>query len=112
MTPSVDFRGQPFSVAPAAGSLLKAKLGDPDVESLTIVAAWMRFGGLRRLKPDIESFRERGGTLRLILGIDEGVATRPGLLLALRVADEAFVFHDRSGRTFHPKVYLGEGEKG
>ncbi|MFL5898018.1 MAG: hypothetical protein ACJ76D_06090 [Solirubrobacterales bacterium] len=91
---------------------MKAKLGDPDVESLTIVAAWMRFGGLRRLKPDIESFRERGGALRLILGIDEGVATRPGLLLALNIADEAFVFHDRSGRTFHPKVYLGEGRKG
>ena len=112
MAPSVDFRSQPFSAAPSAGSLLKAKLGDPDVESLTIVAAWMRFGGLRRLKPEIESFRERGGTLRLILGIDEGVATRPGLLLALRVADEAFVFHDRSSRTFHPKVYLGEGGKG
>jgi hypothetical protein len=44
-----------------------------------------------------------------VLGVDAGGATRPGLLLVRRLAREAFVFYDRSGRTFHPKVYFAEG---
>jgi hypothetical protein len=45
----------------------------------------------------------------LIVGIDEGVATRPGLELALSLFDEVVLFHDLRGRTFHPKLYLIEG---
>ena len=33
----------------------------------------------------------------------------PGLKLAIRLADQPFVFHDRTARTFHPKLYLAEG---
>ena len=109
MAPSLSFRGQPFGEEDTAGAFLARTLADAGIESLTVVVAWARFGGLRRLKPQIEAFRGRGGRLRLIVGIDEGIATMPGLMLAIDLAAEAHVFHDRGARTFHPKLFLAEG---
>ena len=43
------------------------------------------------------------------MGIDQGGATQQGLETALELFDEVFIFHDRTGRTFHPKVYFGWG---
>jgi hypothetical protein len=84
-------------------------LDDDELDAITIVVAWVRFRGLLRLKSNIEGFRARGGRLRVVLGVDEGGATRPGLLGAMRLASRAYVFKDARGGTFHPKVYLGEG---
>lgn len=109
MAPSLSFRGQPFRDEDTAGAFLSKALDDPALTSLTLVVAWARFGGLRRFKAEFEAFQGRGGRLRAIVGIDEGGATRPGLSLALELADEVYVFHDRQARTFHPKVYLAEG---
>ncbi len=110
MAPNLRFRGQPFDDEDTAGAFLERTLADRAISSLTIVVAWARFGGLRRFGSDFKAFRRRGGTLRVILGIDEGIATVPGLQMAIELADEAFVFHDRGARTFHPKLYLAEGE--
>ncbi len=42
----------------------------------------------------------------MIIGISEGGASKQGLELALEMADRVDIFHDPSGRTFHPKVYM------
>lgn len=86
-------------------------LDDPGISTVTIAVAWVRYRGLLRLKGNVEAFRDRGGTVRVIVGIDEGGATRPGLLGILRISDEAYVFNDPGGGTFHPKIYLGEGQE-
>jgi hypothetical protein len=111
MAPSVEFHGQPFSEGRSAGVALEEILDEPALDRLTLVVAWVRLRGLLRLKPSINAFRERGGTIRAIVGIDEGGATRPGLLGILRASDEAYVFHDPAGGTFHPKIYLAEGPR-
>jgi hypothetical protein len=78
------------------------------MESLSVVVAWVRFRGVARLKPELEAFRERAHSL-IILGLDEGGATRPGLFAALRGFSDAYVYHAPEAGTFHPKVYLAEG---
>jgi PLD-like domain len=110
VVPTLDFLGQPFSDEETSAAFLTRAGEDSCIESLSIVVAWARFGGLRRVKEALQSFRARGGELRIIVGIDEGGATRPGLVLALGLASKAYVFHDPAGWTFHPKVYLGEGQ--
>lgn len=80
------------------------------MNQLAMVVAWVKRSGLRRLQAAIEEFRRESGRARLIVGIDEGGATRQGLELALDVFDEVYVFHDIEGRTFHPKVYLTHNE--
>jgi hypothetical protein len=108
--PSLAFRSQPFSADDSAAEFVRRVLSDRDVARLTLVVAWVRFGGLGRLQAELEAFVARGGALRVVLGIDAGGATRPGLALVRRLATEAYAFHDPAGGTFHPKLYLAEGE--
>lgn len=110
MSPSLAFRSQPYDEAGAAGAFVQQVLDDRRVDDLTMVVAWAKFGGLHRLAADFDAFRARGGRLRIVLGIDEGGASRPGLLLAVEQFDEAYVLHDLASRTFHPKIYLARGE--
>lgn len=107
--PDLDFLAQPSSDDATLAAFLRRVLADPQIGSLTLVVAWARFRGLVRLRTELEAFRARGGDTRLIVGIDEGGATRPGLLLAAELFDDARIFHDRGGGTFHPKIYLAEG---
>lgn len=108
MVPRIRFRGQPWDADDTAGEFLRQALDDPALDNLTVVVAWARFRGLARLRTELSRFKERGSS-RIIVGIDEGGATGPGLHAALRWFSTAFVFHDRSGGTFHPKIYLAEG---
>ena len=105
----LSFLGQSTSDESTLGAFLERVLNHTEIDSLTVVVAWARFRGLVRVRPEIEAFRARGGTTRLIVGIDEGGATRPGLLIATELFDQAHVFHDPGGGTFHPKIYLAEG---
>jgi PLD-like domain len=107
--PDLEFLAQPSSDDATLATFLRRVLADPQIGSLTLVVAWARFRGLVRLRTELEAFRARGGNTRLIVGIDEGGATRPGLLLAAELFDDARIFHDRGGGTFHPKIYLAEG---
>lgn len=77
----------------------------PTCTGFTAAVAWAKRSGLERIAEEIVSLRSRSGTARLILGIDEGGATRQGLRRALADFDEAYVLHER-GRTFHPKLYV------
>lgn len=109
MAPSLAFHGQPYDEDATIGAFLARALSSSEFDRLTVVVAWARFRGLRRITADLDGFAKRGGTSRLIVGIDEGIATRPGLLLALKHFNEVFVLHDTPGITFHPKLYLAEG---
>ena len=110
MPPTLDFHGQPYDAGTTTGAFMGRVLLDERFDSFTAVVAWARFRGIRRISEELDTLRERGGVARLIVGIDEGIATRPGLILALRHFSEVYVLHDRPGLTFHPKLYLAEGE--
>jgi PLD-like domain len=97
---------QPFRDGPSALSFLEAGLGDEDVSSFMVISAWVRRSGLELLAPAIDALRQRGGTARLIFGVDLGGTTRQGVELAKRTFDTVHVFHDPAGGTFHPKLYL------
>jgi hypothetical protein len=109
MSPKLSFHSQPGRKGDAAGAFVGDLLSDPKIDRVTMVVAWARFSGLGLLEKEIRAFQRRGGRLRIIVGIDQGIATVPGLTLVAKLADEAFVFHN-SKSTFHPKLYLGEGK--
>lgn len=106
----VRFLAQPFADGRDLRDFLSAVGTDVDLMQLDVVVAWAKRSGLSRLQPHLETIRDRGGHARLVVGIDEGGATRQGLELARALFDNVHVFHDRSGRTFHPKIYLATGE--
>jgi hypothetical protein len=110
MAPKINFLGQPYDEDASTGAFLRRLLTDDRYDRFTAVVAWARFRGVRRISDELGALRGRSGTSRLIVGIDEGIATRPGLIVALRYFSEVYVLHDRPGLTFHPKLYLAEGK--
>lgn len=104
----VRFHAQPSEDGESAGEFLRRLLTNPGIDAIALVVAWVRYRGLARLRAELDAFRERGHS-RIIVGIDEEGATRPGLIGAVRSFSEAYVFHVREAGTFHPKLYFGEG---
>ncbi len=104
------FVAQPFAGEANLHDFIARIVEDHSLRSLTVVVAWAKRSGLRHLRRPLDDFRGRGGESRMIVGIDEGGATRQGLETACGLFDQIHVFHDRSGRTFHPKIYLAQGE--
>lgn len=105
----VQFSAQPFADGNDLRTFIRRVRADPTLVNLDVVVAWAKRSGLSRLHSNLAAIRPRSGLTRLIVGIDEGGATRQGLELARHLFDQVYVFHDRSGRTFHPKVYLASG---
>jgi hypothetical protein len=108
MVPEVSFRGQPQDPDDRAGMVLERLLHDPHIDRISLVVAWARYRGLARIEQALQKFAHRGSS-RIIVGIDEGGATKPGLIAAMELFDESFVFHERAAGTFHPKFCLAEG---
>lgn len=104
----VQFVTQPFADGYDLSDFLEAAGQDTSFTQLQASVAWAKRSGLARVRPNLDAIAERGA-VQLIIGIGEGGATRQGLELALEISSEVYVFHDPTGRTFHPKVYLGTG---
>ncbi len=109
MAPELNFRTQPLESSSSAAAFIADALEDPRIEHFTAVVAWARYRGLARLAEALDVFHSGGGQSTIVVGLDEGGATRPGLIGAQRLFTNAYVFHDPTAMTFHPKVYLAEG---
>jgi len=107
----ISFLGQPVTafdgwVAP----WLQEQLRDPHIHEVRVAVAWAKRSGLARVADDLTAFNERTGTVSsLLVGIDEGGATKQGLQLALELFDRVYIFHEPGSRTYHPKVYMASG---
>lgn len=105
----VRFVAQPFEDGTDLRDFLHAVAETSELRTLRIIVAWAKRSGLRRAASDLKKIRDRGGKILAIVGVSEGGATQQGLDALIAQTDEAHVFHD-AGRTFHPKVYLADGD--
>lgn len=105
----IRFISQPHTSGEDLRDFLERIASETDLTKLVIVVAWAKRSGFRVVEPALRRFRSRGGYVETIVGISEGGATEQGLQLVMDLSDEAYVFHDIRGRTFHPKVYLASG---
>ena len=101
---------QPFRDDVSLYQVLELALADERLSDFTAVVAWAKESGLGRVRPLLEAFRAKGGTARILLGVDEGGASIEGLRAAISDFDEASVLNDASSGTFHPKLYVISGE--
>jgi len=106
----LTFLAQPFpSFGGSTATWLTDVLANPSVTRLQLAVAWIKRSGLARLSDSLAVFRQRGGEVSAIVGIDERGATAQGLRLAIEIFDSVHIYHERGSRTFHPKVYLASG---
>jgi len=105
----VRFVSPPFADQSSLVEVLSEWL--TSVTDLKIIVAWAKHSGFSRLSSDLLRFKSGGNASLLIVGIDEAGATRQGLENALELFDHVYVLHDKSGRTFHPKLYVLENSR-
>lgn len=84
-----------------------------EYDRFRFMVAFARSGPLLRLLPDVEAFRDRGGVIEAIFGIDHLGTSRQALELALGEFESVHVTYSTSSvtlkPTFHPKLYLFSG---
>jgi HKD family nuclease len=87
-------------------SLLESKRENGFV-ILRLMVAFVKTSGLIRIASAMDAFRENGGHIEAVVGVDSRGTSKQALRMLYGLADEVYVYHDTSlNRTFHPKLYL------
>ena len=105
----VRFVTQPFADGEDLRDFFQEVADDAHMSTVRFAAAWAKRSGLTRAAPALRTVRARGGRVLAVVGVSEGGATEQGMRDLIDLADEAYVYY-HPGRTFHPKVYLAEGD--
>jgi HKD family nuclease len=99
------------TVACRFGVELNDQLANEDWTRFDAAVAWVRRSGLRHLNSAIAAFLQRGGIIRLVVGIDIENTSSEGLEDLLALAHYGDIqttirHNEHPSDTFHPKVYL------
>ncbi len=94
------------------GYILEKTLADTKTngfENFYFLVAYAKRSGVGRLSPFLKNFRDSGGKITAVVGIDQKQTSFEALEELLSVSNELFIFHNEIfTRTFHPKFYLFE----
>lgn len=106
---------QPFSEQ-RLGDVLKEALNKENSgwRSFQAAIAFARRSGVAHLQDELKGFVDRGGRVRMVIGIDQygtSIEALSDLLNTIGDKGELWINHDSNNYiTFHPKVYLFEVE--
>lgn len=109
-----DVRMLVFINQPSDGSLgahLESLLVKDEVKKLSILVAYAKKSGVLRLFELLKLFKERGGTISVIVGIDQSNTSKEALELLYDICNELYIYHnEKIDQTYHPKFYMLEEE--
>jgi len=100
--------------SPRLGDFLCEHLNDPAFDELRAAVAFAKCSGIRHLVSSLPAFASRGH-VQISVGVDFGGTTAEGLKALIDCVgpeNEIWVYHNESGPTFHPKLYLFKGPEG
>ncbi|MCK6625867.1 MAG: phospholipase D family protein [Anaerolineae bacterium] len=106
---------QPFSEQ-RLGAMLKTALSEQGQiwNSFQAAVAFAKRSGVAHLQNELQGFVDRGGYVRMVIGIDQygtSIEALSDLLNTVGDTGEIWINHDSNNYiTFHPKVYLFEAE--
>ncbi|RLF40276.1 MAG: hypothetical protein DRN12_05730 [Thermoplasmata archaeon] len=91
------------------GQVLEELLKGKAFNKATLVSAFANAAALYRLIPHMQAFRDNGGMVRVVVGIDLQSTSEEALRCLLTNKIPTFIFKNRRvGHTFHPKLYYFE----
>ena len=103
-------RQNAYIMQPFGGNLyepLAEQLTSVQNGALHIQVAYAKSSGVDLLTSPLRRFKERGGRVSALVGIDQRNTTAEALYKLLQLCDELCVIHDTAfAQTYHPKVYL------
>lgn len=102
---------QPFNEF--LGFKLMEQLGSGKFNQFMFSVAYAKTSGVNRLLPYMKNFKSNGGTIKAIVGIDQGNTSYEALIALCSVCDSLFIYHSEDFKsTFHVKTYLLSGAQG
>lgn len=89
------------------GNLLINEIESNEYEELFITSAYAKLSGVLRIKHALLKFKENGGKIKLIIGIDQQNTSYEALEELYLLADTLYIAHNENpSYTYHPKVYM------
>lgn len=74
--------------------------------TINMVVAFAKMSGVGILYNYLQDFVKGGGSLNIVVGIDQMGTSKQCLDLLLQTGAKIYLFHNPGGGTFHPKFYL------
>lgn len=73
------------------------------------LVAYAKRSGVGRIISFLKKFRNNGGEIKAVVGIDQKNTSYEALMDLLEICNELYVYHNEDfSRTYHPKLYLFE----
>ena len=99
----MEIVNQPFKQS--LGFRLIEKIQSGHFSVFHFMVAYAKTSGVNRLLPYMRQFKENGGTIKAVVGIDQGNTSYEALISLLSVCNELYIYHSEDFmRTFHVKV--------
>ena len=107
----MEIVNQPFKQS--LGFRLIEKIQSGHFSVFHFMVAYAKTSGVNRLLPYMRQFKENGGTIKAVVGIDQGNTSYEALISLLSVCNELYIYHSEDFmRTFHVKAYhLGKSDE-
>ena len=100
----MEIVNQPFKQS--LGFRLIEKIQSGHFTVFHFMVAYAKTSGVNRLLPYMKQFKEKGGIIKAVVGIDQGNTSYEALISLLSVCDELYIYHSEDFmRTFHVKAY-------
>lgn len=95
---------QPFE-KPLGYELIK-KLHSNEYSDFYFIVAYAKTSGVNRLLPSMRKFKDFGGKIKAVVGIDQKNTSYEALVSLNDICDELYIYHSQEiMRTFHVKAY-------
>ena len=92
----------------SVGKELIKQFNSKRYDSFTCLVAFASYSGVSALTKYIRESKDRGMSIKVILGIDQKGTSKEALEEVLKWDVDARIYHTDSRNIFHPKVYLFE----
>jgi HKD family nuclease len=94
--------------------LLQLLMRNADFDLFRLAVAWAKRGGVQPIFDAMQQFRENGGRIEAVVGIDLKGTSVQGLRLLQQVTDLVTIFQNANRRfrpTYHPKLFVFSGPR-
>lgn len=89
------------------GEYINKLLSNKKVDKLKLMVAFARLSGIGNISPGLMNFRNYGGTIEGIIGIDNHITSYQAIQNLNNITNgNVYIHHDNGGISFHPKIYI------
>lgn len=93
-----------------AGNLIIDSLTDEQFNSFNAFVAFVSIGGINNIIDQLTAFKERGGAIRLYVGVDLNGTSKEALEKLIELELETYIVFSPNNIIYHPKIYTFVGD--